>query len=94
VTERFRFQSTSLDGVVVVERRPLVDERGWFELLFCARELESLTSGKPIVQINRSLTRRRGAVRGLHYRPHPRKEARKYRVKLVREFLQQLGIAP
>ena len=28
------------------------------------------------------------------HRPHPRKEALKYRVKLVREFLQQLRIAP
>ena len=69
--ERFCFQPTALDGVVVVERRPIVDERGWFERLFCARELESLTGGKPIVQINRSLTHRRGAVRGLHYQRPP-----------------------
>ena len=74
VTKRFCFQPTALDGVVVVERRPIVDERGWFERLFCARELESLTGGKPIVQINRSLTHRRGAVRGLHYQRPPHAE--------------------
>lgn len=28
------------------------------------------------------------------HRPHPNKEALKYRVKLMREYLQQLGIAP
>ncbi|NVZ11204.1 dTDP-4-dehydrorhamnose 3,5-epimerase family protein [Allochromatium humboldtianum] len=72
--ERFCFQPTALDGVVVVERRPIVDERGWFERLFCARELESLTGGKPIVQINRSLTHRRGAARGLHYQRPPHAE--------------------
>jgi len=74
VKERFCFQPTALDGVIVVERRPIVDERGWFERLFCARELESLTGGKPIVQINRSLTHRRGAVRGLHYQRPPHAE--------------------
>jgi dTDP-4-dehydrorhamnose 3,5-epimerase len=74
MSQRFRLRSTALDGVVVVERRPIVDERGWFERLFCARELESLTGGKPIVQINRSLTHRRGAVRGLHYQRPPHAE--------------------
>ncbi|WP_296811624.1 type II toxin-antitoxin system HicA family toxin [Thiocapsa sp.] len=28
------------------------------------------------------------------HRPHPRKEALKYRVKQVREYLTQLGITP
>ncbi|MBK1618185.1 type II toxin-antitoxin system HicA family toxin [Lamprobacter modestohalophilus] len=28
------------------------------------------------------------------HRPHPRKEALKYRVKQVREYLQQLGVTP
>ncbi|MCK7578330.1 MAG: dTDP-4-dehydrorhamnose 3,5-epimerase [Chromatiales bacterium] len=74
MSQRFRLRPTALKDVVVVERRPIVDERGWFERLFCARELESLTGGKSIVQINRSLTRRRGAVRGLHYQRPPHVE--------------------
>ena len=78
MSQRFRLQPTALAGVVVVERQPIADERGWFERLFCARELESLTGGQPIAQINRSLTRRRGTVRGLHYQRPPQTE-----IKLV-----------
>lgn len=78
MSQRFRLRPTALEGVVVIERQPITDERGWFERLFCARELESLTGGKPIVQINRSLTHQRGAVRGLHYQRPPHAE-----IKLV-----------
>ncbi|ADC62859.1 dTDP-4-dehydrorhamnose 3,5-epimerase [Allochromatium vinosum] len=76
MSQRFRLQPTALAGVVVVERQPIADERGWFERLFCARELESVTHGQPIVQINRSLTHRRGTVRGLHYQHPPHAETK------------------
>jgi len=76
MSQRFRLQPTALAGVVVVERQPIADERGWFERLFCARELESVTHGQPIVQINRSLTRRRGTMRGLHYQHPPHAETK------------------
>lgn len=78
MSQRFRLRLTALAGVVVIERQPIVDERGWFERLFCARELESLSGSQPIVQINRSLTRQRGTVRGLHYQCPPHTE-----IKLV-----------
>src|SRR5690606_31097527 len=69
---RFDLHATPLSGVVVVERRPLADERGFLVRLFCAAELSQAGWTKPVAQINHTLTRRRGAVRGLHfqYAPH------------------------
>ena len=35
-----------------------------------------------------------GGVRADFHRPRPGKESLRYRVKLIREFLQQAGVAP
>lgn len=69
---RFIRKPTAIAGVEIIERLPLHDDRGYLERLYCASELSALTQGRPIVQINHSLTRRQGTVRGLHlqYSPH------------------------
>lgn len=74
MSQRFRIQPTDLTGVVVIERQSITDERGWFERVFCADELAAFTGSQPIVQINRSVTHRRGTVRGLHYQCPPHAE--------------------
>ena len=67
-----------LQGLFLIETAAFEDHRGAFARLFCAEELAALGM-KPIVQINHSLTRAPGAVRGLHFQRPPRAEA-----KLVR----------
>jgi dTDP-4-dehydrorhamnose 3,5-epimerase len=64
---RLTIIDTPLPGVRLVERTPLTDARGSLTRLFCADEL--LTAGwtKPIAQINQSITRGAGAVRGMHF---------------------------
>jgi dTDP-4-dehydrorhamnose 3,5-epimerase len=52
---------------------PVEDARGTFARLFCARELGL---EKPIAQINHSLTRKKGAVRGLHFQRPPHAETK------------------
>jgi dTDP-4-dehydrorhamnose 3,5-epimerase len=52
------------------------DERGVFERFFCAEGLREAGLHKPIVQINRSLTRRSGAVRGMHFQYPPHAETK------------------
>jgi dTDP-4-dehydrorhamnose 3,5-epimerase len=47
------------------------DARGEFFRAFCADELGHVLAGKTIKQINVSLTRNRGTVRGLHYQRPP-----------------------
>jgi dTDP-4-dehydrorhamnose 3,5-epimerase len=52
------------------------DARGAFSRLFCADELLDAGWSWPIVQVNHSLTRGRGSVRGLHYQKQPYAEAK------------------
>ncbi|MGO9566342.1 MAG: dTDP-4-dehydrorhamnose 3,5-epimerase [Desulfomonilaceae bacterium] len=73
---RFDFISTRLAGLTVIRRKPLKDERGFFERLFCMEELCEAGLRKPIVQINRSLTRRDGTVRGMHFQYPPYAETK------------------
>lgn len=76
--ERFTLLPTPLDGLQILQRQPVGDERGYLERLYCAEALRELLAGRPIAQINHTLTRRRGAVRGLHYQRPPHAE-----IKLV-----------
>jgi len=69
-----RLQTTPLPGVFVGERQPVGDHRGWFERLFCLHELESALHNRRIVQVNRSITRTKGCVRGMHYQHPPNAE--------------------
>jgi hypothetical protein len=41
-----------------------------------------------------SVTFERDGVRAYFHRPHPQKEALRYRVRAVREFLERLGVKP
>jgi dTDP-4-dehydrorhamnose 3,5-epimerase len=63
---------TPLAGLVVVERMRQEDQRGFFSRFFCTAELSGVGFELPVAQINHTLTRRRGSVRGLHfqYAPH------------------------
>ena len=57
-----------------VERQRLGDARGFLSRLFCAEELASAGWGKPIAQINQTVTAKRGTVRGLHFQRPPQAE--------------------
>lgn len=65
-----------LAGLKKVQRRLHADERGVFARLFCAEELAPAGWRGPIAQINHSLTRTRGTVRGLHYQRAPHAETK------------------
>ena len=71
---RFELQETPLAGLRVVRRQPVTDERGFFSRFFCAPELAAAGFVLPIAQINHTYTKRRGAVRGLHYQSPPHSE--------------------
>jgi dTDP-4-dehydrorhamnose 3,5-epimerase len=71
---RFQFIDTPLAGLKIVEPSRQSDERGFFSRMFCAEELRAAGWSKPIVQINQTLTRRQGAVRGMHFQFPPHAE--------------------
>ena len=63
-----------LAGAAEIQCTPFQDQRGWFSRWFCQTELEGLNSGRPIQQINSSLTIKKGTVRGLHFQFYPKME--------------------
>lgn len=71
---RFTFTRTPLDGLLVVERQRAEDARGFFSRFFCAQEFAEVGFDRPVTQINHTLTRRLGAVRGLHFQHPPHAE--------------------
>jgi dTDP-4-dehydrorhamnose 3,5-epimerase len=73
---RFTFHPTPLAGLVVVMRMPMTDERGCLERLFCASEFASQKIQLPVLQANRTVTMRKGTVRGMHFQYPPHMEAK------------------
>ena len=71
---RFAITDTPISGLKIVERSPRSDERGFLTRLFCAEELQAAGWLEPIAQINQTLTRRSGAVRGMHFQFPPHAE--------------------
>lgn len=71
---RFDVLATPIDGLRVLQRKPIGDSRGYLERLFCTDELQALLPGKRIEQINHTLTSGRGTVRGLHFQHPPHAE--------------------
>jgi dTDP-4-dehydrorhamnose 3,5-epimerase len=68
---RLTITDLPLPGLKLVERKRLGDSRGFLSRLFCAKELSCAGWRKPIVQINYTLTAKRGTVRGMHYQRPP-----------------------
>jgi len=69
--DRFNCFDTPLAGLKIVQRKPIVDARGFLSRFYCADELKAFGFNKSISQINHTLTKQTGAVRGLHYQKPP-----------------------
>lgn len=75
---RFDCVDAPLFGLKILQRKPIADARGFLSRFFCVEEFKEFGFNKPISQINHTLTRQKGAVRGLHYQQPPHAE-----IKLV-----------
>lgn len=73
---RFTILDTPIDDLKIVERQQLSDSRGFFSRLFCAEELAVAGWHRPIAQINQTLTRKRGTIRGMHFQWPPHGETK------------------
>lgn len=76
MSQRFEIFHTPIEGLQVLQRKPIGDPRGYLERLFCSEELAPLLGARRIVQVNHTLTRRRGTVRGLHFQHPPHAETK------------------
>lgn len=73
---RFEFTPTPLAGLTLIQRTVLEDQRGFLSRFYCADEFHALGVVKSIAQINHTLTRNKGAVRGMHYQHPPYAETK------------------
>lgn len=73
---RFDILELPLPGLRLIQRKLVGDSRGYLDRLFCEHELQGLLSGKSIVQVNHTLTAKRGTVRGLHSQRPPHAETK------------------
>lgn len=74
MSARFDILDTPIQGLSLLQRKPIGDDRGYLERMFCSEELQSLIPEKNIIQINHTLTAKRGTVRGMHFQHPPHAE--------------------
>ena len=73
---RFDFLPTSIGGLRLVQRERIEDGRGFLARFYCAEEFKAAGVMAPIVQINHTLTRRKGTIRGMHFQLPPHVETK------------------
>lgn len=73
------FTPASLAGSYIIDLEPREDERGWFARYYCKNEFQKIGHTKEWVQMNHSVTNKKGSVRGMHFQVHPYKE-----IKMIR----------
>lgn len=74
MTSQFELLSTPIAGLHVLQRKPLIDTRGYLQRLFDAEALTVCGWQQAIAQVNHTMTLRRGSVRGMHLQLAPHAE--------------------
>ena len=69
-----KFTETNLKGAFIIELDKRQDSRGFFARTFCKKEFKKNGLNCNIVQINNSLSIRKGTLRGMHYQIAPKAE--------------------
>lgn len=70
------FNETSLKGAYTIELEKRGDDRGFFARFFCVNEYDHYKLDKNIVQVNNSLSKDKGTLRGIHYQLPPKAETK------------------
>ena len=68
------FNKTKINGVYIIKPELKIDERGYFTRIFCKEEFLKIGLDFNIVQINQSLTKKKGTIRGMHFQQEPKME--------------------
>lgn len=71
-----KFSETYLKGAYIVEINRIGDERGFFGRQWCQHEMEEMGLKTNISQVNTSLNKEKGTLRGLHYQKFPYQETK------------------
>jgi dTDP-4-dehydrorhamnose 3,5-epimerase len=73
------FHSTPMQGSYTIDLQPFQDDRGWFARFYCRNEFAAIGHFKEWVQLNHSVTYKKGSIRGMHFQLAPYRE-----IKMVR----------
>lgn len=73
------FSQTKLQGSYLIDLKPFSDERGWFARYYCENEFSEIGHTKEWVQMNHSVSYKKGTLRGMHFQVQPFSE-----IKMVR----------
>ena len=69
-----KIEHSNIKGVALINLESNIDDRGQFTRLWCQEELKTLMNNDTIKQINTSLSKKRGTLRGLHFQYPPLSE--------------------
>lgn len=67
---------TALEGACIINLDGKEDARGYFSRVYCTEEFASLDLPNSIAQVNRSMSKEKHTLRGLHYQLPPHQEAK------------------
>jgi dTDP-4-dehydrorhamnose 3,5-epimerase len=67
-------ENTKINGVKIIISEPFRDDRGFFNRIFCQKELHAIHPNIEIAQINHSMTIVKGTIRGMHFQHPPHAE--------------------
>ena len=76
MSNSFDFLTTPLDKLYEINRKQLTDQRGFFSRLFCSEEFNEIGLLKSFVQVNHTMTKKKGATRGMHFQYPPYAESK------------------
>jgi dTDP-4-dehydrorhamnose 3,5-epimerase len=71
-----KFFQTSLAGLWRIELEPHADERGFLARTYCEKEFAGHGLNTLWPQCNLTLTKKRGAIRGMHFQAEPKPETK------------------
>ena len=74
-----KFTENPLKGSYTIELSPFSDERGWFARTFGKDEFLQIGHTKEWVQLNHSVTYKKGTIRGMHFQLPPFSEIKMLR---------------
>lgn len=71
-----KFTETKLKGAFIIEINKIGDERGFFGRQWCQDEMAEMGLKTQIAQVNTSLNKEKGTLRGLHFQKFPYQETK------------------
>ena len=70
------FTQTPIPGAFIIELNKREDDRGFFARAFCVNEFSAIGLSPHFVQVNNSLSKFKGTLRGMHYQVTPKAETK------------------